>query len=88
MLSNYANAHTIVWCQEEPRNQGSWYQIRHHVQNCLGTKQTLVYAGRESAAAPAVGFYRLHVEQQEALVKQALGTDSGQATAPQPKYNN
>ena len=85
MLSNYANAHTVVWCQEEPRNQGSWYQIRHHLQNCLSANQTLVYAGRESAAAPAVGFYRLHVKQQDTLVEQALGTGPGQATTPQRK---
>jgi 2-oxoglutarate dehydrogenase E1 component len=88
MLSNYANAHTVVWCQEEPRNQGSWYQIRHHLQNCLGADQMLVYAGRESAAAPAVGFYRLHVEQQDTLVKQALGTDPSQATTPQHNPSN
>ncbi|GIT25462.1 MAG: hypothetical protein CM1200mP41_15060 [Gammaproteobacteria bacterium] len=80
MLSHYSNADTVVWCQEEPRNQGSWYQIRHHLQNCLSPDQTLVYAGRESAAAPAVGFYRLHVEQQEALVNHALHIGANQAT--------
>jgi 2-oxoglutarate dehydrogenase E1 component len=71
-LSRYPNARSVVWCQEEPRNQGAWYQIRHHLRSCLSDEQVLIYSGRASAAAPAVGFYQLHVDQQSALVNDAL----------------
>src|SRR3546814_1269843 len=43
----------VVWCQEEPHNQGAWYQIRHHLVACLSPKQTLHYAGRARSPSPA-----------------------------------
>ena len=52
ILRKYANAREIVWCQEEPQNQGGWYQIRHRLQAPLGPKDELLYAGRAGAAAP------------------------------------
>jgi len=66
----------IVWCQEEPQNQGAWYQIRHRLQEPLGEDDRLFYAGRPGAAAPASGIHRMHVIQQEALVEAALGITS------------
>lgn len=71
-LNQYPNAKKIVWCQEEPQNQGAWFSSQHHIKDCLGLKQILVYAGREFAAAPAVGSAALHAQQQRALVEQAL----------------
>jgi 2-oxoglutarate dehydrogenase E1 component len=75
-LSAYPNATDIVWCQEEPQNQGAWYQIRHRLQKALGQKRRLLYAGRAGAAAPASGIYALHILQQQALVAAALGADT------------
>jgi 2-oxoglutarate dehydrogenase E1 component len=79
-LAKYAAAQEVVWCQEEPRNQGAWYQIRHHLQACVGPTHTLSYAGRTSSPAPATGHQKTHVTEQAALVEQALvapiGTDS------------
>jgi 2-oxoglutarate dehydrogenase E1 component len=72
ILARYANAREIVWCQEEPQNQGAWYQIRHRLQAALGPAHELLYAGRESAAAPATGIHALHQREQEALVAAAL----------------
>jgi len=72
ILGRYANAHEIIWCQEEPQNQGAWYQIRHRLQAGLGPAHQLLYAGRESAAAPATGIHALHQREQEALVAAAL----------------
>jgi 2-oxoglutarate dehydrogenase E1 component len=72
ILRKYANAHEIVWCQEEPQNQGSWYQIRHRLQSKLNEKHELLYAGRAGAAAPATGIYALHEQQQKNLVTAAL----------------
>ena len=73
LLDLYTNSREIVWCQEEPQNQGAWYQIRHRLQEPLSSADELFYAGRIGAAAPAAGYYQLHVSQQEALVRTALG---------------
>jgi 2-oxoglutarate dehydrogenase E1 component len=72
ILDRYASAREIVWCQEEPQNQGAWYQIRHRLQAPLDGGRSLEYAGRESAAAPATGLYANHQREQEALVADAL----------------
>jgi 2-oxoglutarate dehydrogenase E1 component len=72
ILHKYSNAREIVWCQEEPQNQGSWYQIRHRLQSKLGPKHELLYAGRAGAAAPATGIAALHEQQQQNLVTAAL----------------
>ena len=71
-VDRYPNAHEVVWCQEEPQNQGGWYQIRHRLQEGLSPSHTLLYAGRPGAAAPACGIYQLHLEQQHWLVDAAL----------------
>ena len=75
-LATYPNAAEIVWCQEEPENQGAWYQIRHRLHEALGQKHRLSYSGRPGAAAPASGIHALHVLQQQALVAAALGVDT------------
>ena len=72
ILRKYPNAHEVVWCQEEPQNQGAWYQIRHRLQAKLGPKDELLYAGRAGAAAPATGIAALHELQQRNLVTAAL----------------
>ncbi|MCS4505080.1 2-oxoglutarate dehydrogenase E1 component [wastewater metagenome] len=69
----YKGAKEVVWCQEEPQNQGAWYQIQHHVRNCMTREQSLSYAGRDPSASPAVGYAKLHHEQQRRLVEAALG---------------
>jgi len=80
MIERYSGAREVVWCQEEPQNQGAWYQIRHRLQASLGPTHSLSYAGRESAAAPATGVYALHIEEQQALVQAAL-RETGQQAA-------
>ncbi len=71
-FQRYAHVDDIVWCQEESKNQGAWYQIDHHLRALLYENQQLRYVGREATASPAVGYYKLHVEQQTRLVNQAL----------------
>jgi 2-oxoglutarate dehydrogenase E1 component len=72
ILRKYSNAYEIVWCQEEPQNQGGWYQIRHRLQSKLSERHELLYAGRAGAAAPATGISALHEQQQKNLVTAAL----------------
>ena len=56
-LKKYAKATDLVWCQEEPQNQGAWYQIQHHLNACLQPKQSVHYAGRPRSPSPAVGHF-------------------------------
>ncbi len=71
-LQRYPNAKDIVWCQEEPKNQGAWFPTQHHFRACMSASQTLSFAGRDASASPAVGYTSAHNEQQEALVNDAL----------------
>ena len=78
-LNKYPATKEVIWCQEEPMNQGAWFQIRHHLQACIGSKHSLSYAGRARSPAPAAGHLNTHIAEQAALVEQALvapvGTD-------------
>jgi 2-oxoglutarate dehydrogenase E1 component len=87
-LANYPNADDIVWCQEEPENQGAWYQIRHRLQEALNDKQQLYYAGRPGAAAPASGVFKLHLQQQQALVEAALNIQVQARKTTKPPAKN
>ncbi len=71
-LQRYKKAKEVVWCQEEPKNQGAWYSTYHHLVASLAKGQVLKYAGRLDSASPATGSKALHVEQQKALVDEAL----------------
>jgi 2-oxoglutarate dehydrogenase E1 component len=71
-IKRFSAATDVVWCQEEPQNQGAWYQIRHHLAACLSSKQTLSYAGRARSPSPAAGHFSDHVIEQTALVADAL----------------
>ncbi|MUV15003.1 2-oxoglutarate dehydrogenase E1 component [Noviluteimonas gilva] len=71
-LQRFPSATEVVWCQEEPQNQGAWYQIQHHLRFCLQPKQTLNYVGRLRSPSPAAGHLAEHVAEQTALVADAL----------------
>jgi len=73
VVSRYANASSVVWCQEEPRNQGAWRASRHRIERCFADRKEVEYAGRGPSASPAVGYNNLHVQQQKQLVQEALG---------------
>jgi len=76
IMKPFRNLKTVVWCQEEPQNQGAWYCSQHHMRHVvhqLNPVLYLEYAGRDSAAAPAVGSMALHVEQQQKLIQDAFG---------------
>ncbi|NCX94782.1 MAG: 2-oxoglutarate dehydrogenase E1 component, partial [Gammaproteobacteria bacterium] len=71
-LKPYSHVNDIVWCQEEPRNQGAWYPFNHAIPKVLSATQVLTCVSRAPSASPAVGYPSLHKEQQEALIKNAL----------------
>ncbi|MES1930291.1 2-oxoglutarate dehydrogenase E1 component [Salinisphaera dokdonensis CL-ES53] len=90
VLDRYKNADEVVWCQEEPENQGAWYQIKHRLQVPLADRHELLYATRPGAATTAVGYHKLHVKQQEAVIEAGLAggerlVDKGKAQTRKPR---
>ena len=76
-LRKYPNALDIVWCQDEPQNQGAWFFVQHYIHENMSEGQKLGYSGRAASASPAVGYSHLHQEQQKALVDGAFGKLKG-----------
>lgn len=72
-LKKYPNLEEIVWVQDEPQNQGPWFQIQHNLFENLSDGQKLAYAGRPASASPAVGYYATHYEQQKVMMQAAFG---------------
>ena len=77
LLVRYPNLQDVVWCQEEPMNQGAWYCSQHHMRRAVAVHPNaalnLRYAGREASAAPACGYMSTHAREQQQLVNDALG---------------
>ncbi|HUN68777.1 MAG TPA: 2-oxoglutarate dehydrogenase E1 component [Burkholderiales bacterium] len=71
-INLYANAGEVIWCQEEPGNQGAWHRIQHYILRHMRADQVLGYAMRKSSASPAAGYLSLHNEQQKELVDAAF----------------
>jgi 2-oxoglutarate dehydrogenase E1 component len=76
-LKKYPNATDVVWCQDEPANQGPWFYVQHHLLENMADGQRLGYAGRTPSASPAAGYYAKHIEQQKALLDSAFGKLKG-----------
>ena len=79
VLKPYANIKDIIWCQEEPMNQGAWYSSQHHMRHVIQRTHPqlhLSYVGRESSAAPAAGYMSVHLEEQKKFIDEALSFDS------------
>ena len=82
IIDSYPNLKEIVWVQEEPKNQGSWYylQSRGTLIGCISDQHTMGYAGRFYSASPAVGSMSKHLEQQKELVADAMQLDKIEVT--------
>jgi len=76
IFSAYPNIKKVVWCQEEPMNQGAWYcSSRHNISrllNLLDKDIMFEYAGRPASSAPACGYASVHAQQQEQLINEAF----------------
>ena len=72
LLEQYKNSDELIWCQEEPKNQGSWDFIKLRIPAFLNKRWQLDYAGREPSSAPAVGSAKLHAKQQQDIINNAL----------------
>ncbi len=76
-LKKYVNATELIWCQDEPQNQGAWFFIQHNIHENMVEGQRLGYAGRSASASPAAGYAHLHQDQQKALVNAAFAKLKG-----------
>ncbi len=74
-VASYPNATELVWCQEEPGNQGAWHRIQHYLLRHMREDMRLAYALRPSSAAPAAGYLAVHNEQQKAVIEAAFRFD-------------
>ena len=72
IMDHYNHVEDVIWCQEEPQNQGAWYQSQHHLRSSLKPHQNLRYVGRKASAAAAVGYLAVHIKEQAKLVEEAL----------------
>ena len=71
-VDRFEQAKDILWCQEEPGNQGAWHQVQHYLLGHMGLNQTLLFALRPSSASPAVGYLAKHNFQQKELIEAAF----------------
>ncbi|MNR92580.1 2-oxoglutarate dehydrogenase E1 component [compost metagenome] len=76
-LKKFPNFNELVWTQDEPQNQGAWFQIQHNILENMADGQKLAYAGRPASASPAVGYYDKHYAQQKALIDAAFAKLKG-----------
>jgi len=76
-LARMTNLEEVVWCQEEPRNNGAWFFVEPFVEQALEdagkAPMRARYAGRKAAASPATGIAKRHLAEQGALIADALG---------------
>lgn len=76
-LKKFSNATEVVWTQDEPQNQGPWFQIQHNIFESMEEGQRLAYAGRAASSSPAVGYADKHVAQQKELLETAFSKLKG-----------
>ena len=72
-LLRYTGLKEIVWCQDEPKNQGFWRFLQHYIMNAMTPGQQFGYAGRLASASTACAYAATHTIQQKALLEQAFG---------------
>lgn len=89
VIQRYPNLEEVIWVQEEPKNQGSWYymQSRGTMLGCLSKNHSFGYAGRFYSASPATGHMDMHKEQQQQLIDDALNPEYFEQSRSNPVYS-
>jgi 2-oxoglutarate dehydrogenase E1 component len=72
-MAKFPSLKELVWCQEEPLNQGAWYAKAHRLQELVKKGQTLAVVARPASSSPAVGYAAKHAIQQKEVIDRALG---------------
>tara|TARA_Y100001970_G_scaffold249555_1_gene320190 strand:+ start:1377 stop:4286 length:2910 start_codon:yes stop_codon:yes gene_type:complete len=75
-LKPYAKSATFYWCQEEPKNMGAWFSVRDYIQwtldNIKANNNQISYIGRSPDASPATGYAKMHISQQQEIIKKVF----------------
>lgn len=71
-LKKYLAATDIIWCQDEPENQGAWRFVQPYLNQLLNHQQHLVFSGRPASSAPATGYTKKHLAQLKHLIDRAF----------------
>ena len=72
LLTQYKDTDDLVWCQEEPKNQGAWDFCKVRIPALIDKRWQLAYTGRQPSSAPAVGSAKLHAQEQQQIINTAL----------------
>ena len=72
IFEKYSSLKKLIWVQEEPKNMGAWNFLNQRLRNDLPDDCELVYVGRSESASPAVGSYKISMQHQKKLVKDAF----------------
>jgi 2-oxoglutarate dehydrogenase E1 component len=75
IMKEYSKAKEVVWCQDEPKNQGAWFCTRDRLLKCLPADKELICVSRPPMAAPAAGYPLLHKKDQETVINQTLNLE-------------
>ncbi|HAU22721.1 MAG TPA: 2-oxoglutarate dehydrogenase E1 component, partial [Erythrobacter sp.] len=88
-LKRMTSLEEVIWCQEEPKNNGAWFFVESQIEEALNAAghggMRAKYAGRDASASTATGFASKHIEQQQKLVSDALGLEKKPASKPRSK---
>lgn len=71
-LARYSNLESVVWCQEEARNQGAWKFVDDYLRDIIPPAASLRYAGPAPGASTAPGNLAMHIEQQRLVLQSAF----------------
>jgi len=71
-MKRYPNLAEVVWVQDEPQNQGVWFQVQHYLREHMSAAMKLGYAGRPASASPAAGYYEKFLARQRELLETAF----------------
>jgi 2-oxoglutarate dehydrogenase E1 component len=74
LLDGYTALRDVVWCQEEPKNQGAWTWVAPRLRGTVGNAVAIRYVGRPERASPAEGYTSDHTAEQARIVAEALST--------------
>lgn len=80
ILSEYTETNDLIWCQEEPKNQGAWDFCKPRFAAMLDKRWQVTYVGRQPSSAPAVGSAKLHAQQQADILERAFSYDNKEIT--------
>ncbi|MEB2285610.1 MAG: 2-oxoglutarate dehydrogenase E1 component [Myxococcales bacterium] len=72
ILAGYPAVRQVFWVQEEPSNMGAWLFVGNQMRSVLPETLTLGYVGRRAAASPATGSYKIHQQEEAALINRAF----------------